>query len=205
MTKLKIKFPFILNIFVIFFLISFNSYADDSNKKNELIYIGSENASIKIKVYSSFTCPHCADFHENVLPEIKKNYIDNGLVQLIFMDFPLDQAAFNASKLVHCVDHETQIKFMDKIYEKQSEWTNGDNIEQINNNLREVVKNFGINSLDFDKCLNDENNIDKILNYRIDGQKKYSINSTPTIIINEIKLEGGANFKNIKKKIEKLI
>ena len=121
------------------------------------------------------------------------------------MDFPLDQAAFNASKLIHCVDRETQIKFMDKIYEEQSEWTNGNNIEQINNNLKKVIKNMGISSLNFDKCLNDENNIDKILNYRIDGQKKYSINSTPTIIINEIKLEGGANFKNIKKKIEKLI
>ena len=72
MTRPKIKFPFIFKIFAIFFLILFNSYADDSGKKNELIYIGSENASIKIKVYSSFTCPHCADFHENVLPEIKK-------------------------------------------------------------------------------------------------------------------------------------
>ena len=81
----------------------------------------------------------------------------------------------------------------------------GSNINDINKNLKKIVMNFGINSAQFDKCLIDEAISDKILNGRIDGQKKYSIESTPTIIINEKKFKGEVSFNNMKKKIEKLI
>ena len=84
-------------------------------------------------------------------------------------------------------------------------WTNGSNINEINNNLKEIVKNLGISSEQFDKCLNNEIISDKILNGMIEVHQKYSINSTPTIIINEKKFEGSASFGDIKKKIEKLI
>ena len=139
------------------------------------------------------------------MSEIKKNYVDSGKVQLIFIDFPLDLAAFNASKLLHCLDQKKQITFLDTVYEKQNEWTIGSNINEINNNLKKIVKNLGISSTNFDKCLNNEAIIDKILNGRIDAHKKYSIDSTPTIIINEEKFKGSASFKDIKNKIEKLI
>jgi len=151
------------------------------------------------------TCPHCANFHINVVPEIKKEYIKTGKVQLIFIDFPLDQGAFNASKLLHCLDKKKQILFLDTIYETQNEWTSGSNVNDININLKKIVMNFGINSAQFDKCLIDETISDKILNGRIDANHKYSIDSTPTIIINEKKLQGSASFKNIKKRIEKII
>ena len=124
---------------------------------------------------------------------------------MIFVDFPLDLAAFNASKLLHCLDEKKQITYLDILYENQSEWTLGENINEINNNLKGVVKKLGINSNQFDKCINNEILEDEILNGRIYGQKKYSINSTPTIIINEEKLKGPNSFENIKKEIEKLI
>ena len=98
-----------------------------------------------------------------------------------------------------------QIAFLDTIYESQDDWITGSDISEINNNLKKIVKILGINSTQFDKCVNNEVIGDKILNGRIDGHKKYSINSTPTIIINEKKLNDSASFKNIKKKIEKLI
>ena len=172
---------------------------------SDLIVLGAENAPVKIKIFSSLTCPHCANFHIKVVSKIKKNYVDSGKVQLIFIDFPLDEMAFNASKLLHCLDREKQIKFLDTIYKNQKQWTNGIDLNEINNNLKKIVKNLGINSYQFDKCLHDEVVSDKILNDRIEAQKKYSINSTPTIIINEKKLEGSGSFNNIKKKIEKLI
>jgi len=172
---------------------------------SDLVILGADNAPVKIKVFSSLTCPHCANFHIKIVPKIKKNYVESGKVQLIFIDFPLDQAAFNASKLLHCVDQKKQITFLDTVYENQDKWTAGSNINEINNNLKKIVQILGINSTQFDKCLNDEVISDKILNDRIDGHQKYSINSTPTIIINEKKLEGPVSFKNIKKKIEKLI
>jgi protein-disulfide isomerase len=169
------------------------------------VVLGPDEATVKIKVFSSLTCPHCANFHINVVTKIKKKYIDTGKVQLIFIDFPLDQVAFNASKILHCVDKKKQIEFLDIIYETQATWTNESNINDINKNLKKIVKNLGISSAQFDKCLLDEVISDKILNGRIDASQKYSINATPTIVINEKKLEGSVSFKNIKKKIEKLI
>ena len=204
-SNLNPKLLLLLKLFLIYLLICLKSYADDTGLRNSKVVIGSNNATVKIKVFTSLTCSYCANFHINVVSEIKKNYVDSGKVQLIFIDFPLDEASFNASKLLHCLDKKKQIIFLDTIYEGQSEWTVGSNINEINDNLRKIVKNLGINSARFDKCLNNEVISNKILEGRIDGHQKYSINSTPTIIINEKKFEGSASFKNIKKKIEKLI
>ena len=205
MIKSNFRILFIVKIAIICFVFTLNSFADNSSTKNNLIVIGSDSAEIKIKIFSSLTCPHCANFHINVVPKIKEKYVRSGKVQLIFIDFPLDQAAFNASKLLHCLEEKKQILFLDTIYENQNKWTTGSEIKEINDNLEKIVKNLGINKIQFNKCLNDEMISDKILNGRIDGNKKYSISSTPTIIINEKKFEGDANFKNIEKKIEKLI
>tara|TARA_B100001123_G_scaffold308801_1_gene345124 strand:- start:358 stop:963 length:606 start_codon:yes stop_codon:yes gene_type:complete len=190
---------FLIKIILFYFILTLKCYPENS------IVLGPDEAKIKIKVFSSFTCPHCAHFHNNVIPKIKKEYIDAGKVQIIFIDFPLDQAAFNASKSLHCLGKEKQIDFLDTVYETQSKWTNGSNIEDINKNLKKIVENLGISSTTFNKCLIDEGISDKILNGRIEANQKYSVNSTPTIVINEKKLEGSVSFKNIKKKIEKLI
>ena len=207
MIKLNVNFKLFLfiKIFIIYLIICLKSYADDSKVDKSIVAIGSYDAIVKIKIFSSLTCPHCANFHIKVVPKIIKKYVESGKVQLIFIDFPLDLAAFNASKLLHCIDQKKQISFLDIVYDTQSNWANGSSIEDINNNLKKIAKNLGINSEQFDKCLIDENISDKILNNRIEANQKYSISSTPTIVINEKKLEGSASFKNIKKKIEKII
>ena len=204
-SNLNIKIFFLIKIILFFTILSVKCYSDNSEKNDSLVVLGSDKAIVKIKVFSSLTCPHCANFHIKVVPKIKREYIDTGKVQLIFIDFPLDQVSFNASKILHCLDKTQQITFLDIIYETQMKWTNGSNMDDINKNLKKIVKNLGISSAKFDKCLIDEVISDKILNGRIDASQKYSINSTPTIVINEKKLEGSVSFKNIKKKIEKLI
>ena len=203
--NLNIKIFFLIRIILFFAILSVKSYSDNLEKNDSLIVLGSDTAIVKIKVFSSLTCPHCASFHSKVVPEIKREYIDAGKVQLIFIDFPLDQAAFNASKILNCLDKAKQITFLDTIYETQAKWTNGQNLDDVNKNLKKIAKSLGISSTKFDKCLIDEDISDKILNGRIDANRKYSIDSTPTIVINEKKLEGSVSFKNIKKKIEKLI
>ena len=200
-----IKLNTITKIIIFCLIICLKVYADNSKPLNNKITIGPSDAAVKVKVFSSLTCPHCADFHINVVPKIKKEYVNSGKVQLIFIDFPLDQAAFNASKLLHCLDQKKQMDFLDIIYQTQNKWTNGSNLNDINENLKKIVENLGISSSQFDKCLVDEGISDKILSERIDANHKYVIESTPTIVINEKKLEGSATFKNIKKKIEKLI
>jgi len=203
--NLNIKIFFLIRIILFFAILSVKSYSDNLEKNDSLIVLGSDTAIVKIKIFSSLTCPHCASFHSKVVPEIKREYIDAGKVQLIFIDFPLDQAAFNASKILNCLDKAKQITFLDTIYETQAKWTNGQNLDDVNKNLKKIAKSLGISSTKFDKCLIDEDISDKILNGRIDANRKYSIDSTPTIVINEKKLEGSVSFKNIKKKIEKLI
>ena len=204
-SNLNTKIFFLIKIILFYLILSLKCYSDNSKSNDSLVILGLDKAIVKIKVFSSLTCPHCANFHIKVVPEIKKEYIDTGKVQLIFIDFPLDQAAFNASKILHCLDKKKQITFLDIIYETQIEWTKASNLNDINKNLKKIVKNLGISPNQFDKCLIDEVISDKILNGRIDANQKYSINSTPTIVINEKKLEGSVSFKNIKKKIEKLI
>ena len=201
----NIKVFFIAKVVLIYLFFSLKSYSDNLVIDNNFIVLGADNAPVKIKIFSSLTCPHCADFHINIVPKIKKIYIETGKVQLIFIDFPLNQVAFNASKLLHCLDKKHQILFLDTIYETQNSWTEGSSINDVDKNLKKIALNFGINSIQFDKCLTDEVISDRILNGRIEASQKYAINSTPTIVINEEKLEGSVSFKNIKKKIEKLI
>ena len=201
----NIKIFFLVKVALIYLFLCLKSYSDNLVTDNNFILLGADKAPVKIKIFSSFTCPHCANFHINVVQKIKEKYIKTGIVQLIFIDFPLDQAAFNVSKLLHCVEKKQQILFMDTIYETQNNWAEGSSINDINKNLKKIALDFEINSIQFDKCLNNEVVSDRILNGRINATSKYVINSTPTIIINEKKFEGSANFKNIEKKIEKLI
>ena len=191
-------------VFILVF-ISCKSYAGELSPQKNLVTLGSDEAPVKIKIFSSLTCPHCADFHTKVLPSIKEKYVKSGKVQIIFVDFPLDKAGFNASKLLHCLNKKKQMNFLDEIYENQNQWTSGSDLNEINENLKKIVSDLGISTSRFEECLNNETISDKILNGRIDAQEKYSINSTPTIIINEKKLKGSASFKNIEKEIEKLI
>jgi protein-disulfide isomerase len=207
MIKLNLKSScfFFVKFFILYMIILFSSVAEEKKINNNLLVAGSDEAPVKIKIFSSLTCPHCANFHIKVVSQIEENYVSSGKVQLIFIDFPLDKAAFNASKLIYCLDEDKQLAFLDTIYKNQNQWTSGENINEIDKNLKKLVSKFGMNETQFNKCLIDDDIADRILNDRIDGQKKYSISSTPTIIINEKKLEGSNNFKSIKKIIEKLI
>ena len=189
---------------LLFFSTSYLIAADKI--KNNSILFGKENAPVKIKVFSSLTCPHCANFHINILPKIKEKYIDSGQVQVLHIDFPLDLAALNAGKLLHCInDNEKQIQILEKIYQNQNVWTLGNGINDINENLINLFNDFEKNTSKLNKCLNNEDIEEIILENRIDAQKKYNLEATPTIIINEKKFEGSINFKNIDKIIEKLI
>ncbi len=190
-------------ILIVFFLIFTNSYSYAQN--TDEIFIGNENAKVKIKIYSSYTCPHCANFHKIVYTKLIKEYASKDLIKFTFVDFPLDIAALNASKIVRCGTKESSILLIDEIYKNQSIWSAGDKIQQINNNLFLIGNKFNLSNEKLSNCLKDKKLEDKILNDRLEGQKKYSINSTPTIIINEKKYEGNASFEDLSKEILKIL
>ena len=139
------------------------------------------------------------------MPKLFKEYASKDLIKISFIDFPLDIAALNASKIVRCSTKESSILLIDEIYKNKNSWSSGDKIEEINKKLILLANKFNLSNEKLLKCLKDEKLEEKILNDRINGQKKYSINSTPTIIINEKKFEGNPTFENLSKEISRIL
>ena len=177
--------------------------ATNINAETNRIVSGNENAKITIIAYESLTCSHCASFHEDVYPQLKKDYLDTGLAKIEFRHFPLDIAALNASKIVQCNQGQS-LEILNSLYSNQQAWVKGDTIEDINKNLKKFIEREGFN-INFEKCMNDKEIEDFVLNDRIEGVKNFKINATPTIIINNKKFEKSLNYKNLKKSLEKLI
>ena len=167
------------------------------------IISGNENAKITIIAYESLTCSHCADFHKQVYPQLKKEYIDTGLAKIEFRHFPLDIAALNASKIAQCKEDQS-LEILESLYSNQQAWVKGSSVEEININLKNYIKKEGF-KVNFEKCINNKEIEDFVLNDRIEGAKNFKINATPTIIINDEKFEESLNYKNLKKSLQKLI
>ena len=184
-----------------FFLISFSAQAE-----KHILSIGDSNAKVTVKVFSSLTCPHCANFHNKTFNNLKSDFIDKGHVKFEHHAFPLDLAALNAEIIVRChVDNIKKFQLLEKMYEKQKIWAVGSDINIINSLIKKIGKELNLDNKKMDDCLKNDNMQDQILNQRIEAQKKYKIDSTPTIFINEKKYTGKIDYKEFKKQIEKYI
>ena len=188
---------------IIFIIILLFGLIVESNAQTKRIVSGNENAKITIIAYESLTCSHCATFHKEIYPKLKKDFIDKGLVKIEFRNFPLDVAAFNAAKIAQC-NSNSGLRILEILYTNQSAWVKGATIEELNDNLKKLIKKKGFD-INFDKCINDKKIEDFVLNDRIEGVKNFKVNSTPTIIINNKKFEKTLNYKNLKKSLEKMI
>ena len=187
-------------IISIFFLFSALSTQADEIKR---ILVGNKSAKISIIAFESLTCSHCANFHKDVYPLLKKEYLDTGLAKIEFRHFPLDIAAFNASKVAQC-KNDGNAEILESLYANQQKWVKGSSVEEANINLKKFLSTQGFN-IDFESCINNKQIEDFVLNDRIDGAKNFKVNATPTIIINNEKFDKTLNYKNLKKALEKLI
>ena len=190
---------FYKTFFLIFFVLT-------SQAESKVLSIGSPEAKVTIKVFSSLTCPHCASFHTSVYEKLKEEYIDKGLVKFEHHAFPLDLAALNAEVIVRCQNKsEKKFELLTEIYKKQTTWAIGSDINKINELIKKVGLNFNLSNEKMDECLKNNKTQDEILEQRIEAQKKYKIESTPTIIINEKKYSGKIGYKQFKKAIDKIL
>ena len=180
-------------------LILFNTQVE-----SKILSIGKAEAKVTVKVFSSLTCPHCASFHNEVFNQLKKEFIDKGLVRFEHHAFPLDLAALNAEIIVRChVDKNKNFELLEKMYEKQKIWAIGSDINKINKSIRKIGLELDLSNSNMNKCLENDEIQDDILNQRIEAQKKYNIDSTPTILINEKKYNGKVDYEQFKKEIQK--
>ena len=188
---------------LLFIIIFFSTISNINAEEIKRIVVGDKNAKITIITFESLTCSHCANFHNDVYPQLKKEYLDTGLAKIEFRHFPLDMAAFNASKISQC-KNDGDSTILNSLFANQQKWIKGSSIEEANKNLQKFLISEGFN-VDFEGCINNKEIEDFILNDRIDGVKKFKVNATPTIIINNEKFEKSLNYKNLKKALEKLI
>ena len=194
---MKINKFFYKTVLLIFF--SFSTQAE-----SKILSIGNPEAKVTVKVFSSLTCPHCADFHTKIYEKLKEEYIDKDLVKFEHHAFPLDLAALNAEIIVRCQNNtEKKFQLLTEIYSKQKNWAIGSDIVKINELIKKIGLNFDLTNAKMDKCLKNDSVQDKILEQRIEAQKKYKIDSTPTVIINEKKYSDKIDYKQFKKAIDK--
>ncbi len=188
-------------LYKVFFLI-FVIFSADAESK--VISQGNAKAKVTVKVFSSLTCPACANFHSKIYYQLKKDFIDKGEIKFEHHPFPLDLAALNAELILRCnADNNKRFDFLGKIYKKQKLWAIGSDINKINNSIKKIGYEINLENDEMNNCLKNERSQDEILNLRIEAQKKYKIESTPTIFINEKRYSGKIDYKQFKKAIER--
>ena len=189
-----------IKIILIFFLITCSVKAE-----NHVVTYGtkSKGTKINIKIYSSLTCPYCAELHVKFLPNLIKKYVENKIAYIELHDYPLNQSSLIAAQIQKCFSLDEQKLYLDEIYKKQTEWSNAETLKKLQSNLSKITQSLGLSDKDFNSCIKNKEYENRALKSRINAQNKYNVNSTPTLIINEKKFKG--SLKNIEKYIQKLL
>ena len=147
---------------------------------------GSSDAKIKLVEYFSLTCPACAEFHTEVYPKIKEKYIDKGLVQMEYRDFPLDQWGLRAAALARCLEPKYYSAMVDILLKQQSNWARSENVLQ---SLLKIGQLAGLNEKNAKACMSNERLLDGIISVRMTGNKKHNVNTTPSFLIDGEKIQ----------------
>lgn len=156
--------------------------------------LGNPDAPITIIEYASLTCPHCAHFQDEVLPEIKKQWIDTGKVKLVLRDFPLDEQALRAAMIARCAPSDRYYAFADTFFAAQSKWVGSHDYREA---LARLARLGGMSKEEFDTCLRNKPLEDSIVQSRFVASKELDVNSTPTFFINGTKYTGAPTVQDL--------
>jgi protein-disulfide isomerase len=149
--------------------------------------LGNAAAPVTIVEYSSLSCPHCADFHEKTLPEIKQNYVDTGKVRFLVRPFALNESALRGSQLTFCVPNEKYHAFLEVLFSMQQKWAM---TLDYKDNLKRIAQVGGVSDAQFEACVADTKLEEQILNIRKEATENLDIKATPTFFINGEKVQG---------------
>lgn len=177
------------------------AWAQGGDPRLQDMVLGKSDAPVTIVEYASLTCPHCASFHADILPALKTEYIDTGKAKLIFRDFPLDQLAFAGAVLARCAGPERYFTYLNVLFAQQRQWASAADPKAA---LVQIARLGGMSAEQFEKCLMDKPLGDYILNSRLEGNQKYNVNSTPTLLINGKAEPGVPSLDELRKKLDAL-
>ncbi len=179
-------------------------------KPTDMIH-GSPDAKVTVIEYASMTCPHCAAFQKDVIPELNKNYVETGKVKFIFREYPLDGAARMASAVARCLSGDQYFSFIDLLFANQMNWIkdfDGNNQitrEDVLEGLTQQGRIAGLPREKVQSCADDQANLALVDANWMEGQTKYNVNSTPTLIINGVSHAGGVPYAELQKIIDPLV
>ncbi|MFK7867285.1 MAG: DsbA family protein [Alphaproteobacteria bacterium] len=157
--------------------------------------LGNKDAKVTILEFSSLTCPHCANFHENTLPKLKADYIDTGKVRLIFNDFPLDGRAEIASLLARCTDPDVYYRVLDTLFAQQSVWARAEDFAAVMGRYGQLS---GLSAQEIDACFSNQALYEAILSSKQQAEASYNIRSTPSFVINGTLISGNMPYEDLK-------
>lgn len=181
--------------------------ADQSNKELTVDgnpyerIIGNKDSKIQVIEYASLSCPHCANFHKHVFPEIKKAFIDTNKIGFTFRDFPFDQRAYKAAILTRCIDKKQYFPFLKTILTTQDDWLMSLRWEE---KLRNVAFSAGMTKTAYQTCIDNKDIAQYVLNSRIEGAQRYHVEATPSFVINGKLHRGEMDFETFSKIINEI-
>ena len=193
-------------ILIILFCLTINNNSHsrivDTIEALEKKSFGNEDAKIQMLEFASLTCGHCAKFHNEVMPIIKKNYIEKGLIHFTYKDFPLDKYALKATIIARCSGNEKFFNFLDVFYKKQKDWTR---TQDPFKSLLKIAKFGGLKDEELKVCVGNKSIEDGVLKDRLKSSKDYDITATPTIYLNGEKYKGDLTIEALDSKLKSLL
>ena len=163
------------------------------------VVVGNADAPVTIIEFASLGCPHCANFHHDTYPQIKKDYIDTGKAKLVFTDFPLGTPALAAAMIARCSGPQRYMGYIDIFFRAQAQWSRADNPL---NALKKIARFGGMSNADADACLAQQNLIDHIQSTARKASEEHKINSTPSFLVNGTKVSGAQSYNEFRTVID---
>ncbi|MFN0041660.1 MAG: DsbA family protein [Alphaproteobacteria bacterium] len=164
--------------------------------------LGKVDAKVTVIEYASLTCPHCAAFHRDVLPELKKQYIDTGKIRYVFRDFPLDGRAAIAAMAARCAPKERYFPFIDALFKTQEQWARAEDVHKA---LSPIARLAGMSQEGYEACVKNEALYQAIRAARGQAETEFRIESTPSFVVNGKKTELGTTFTSVEKVLRPLL
>ena len=163
--------------------------------------LGAEDAPVTVIEYASFTCPHCATFHENVLSRFKADYVDTGKVRFIYREVYFDRPGLWAAMVARCGGEMRYFGIVDMLYEKQREWIGDGTPAEIAQNLKKIGRTAGLSDEQLDACFADAETAQAMVAHYEEVMKEYDISGTPTLVIDG-EVHSNMNYKDLREIVD---
>ena len=189
--------------FIVFFILPISANTVLEVKENDFV-VGDKNAPVTIIEYASLSCSHCADFHNNTLEDLIKEYVDTGKARIVFRDFPFNHPALLGSMVLRCIPEDVRYDYMNVLFQLQPKWVVRENAKSTQE-LYKIMQSGGMTKEEFETCTNNVELENTILQGLIAAQNEFNIQSTPSFLINGNLVEGNKSIKEFRQIIDKIL